>query len=249
MKTRRGRRAAFAALGVAGLLALWQIIFLWGGPFVLPPPADAVALVFKLVRDGALWGPAAATTLHVVIGFAAGAALGLVLGFAGGAIDDLGAALDAVSTIILGVPPIIWIVLALLWFGPDGVAPSFTVAIGIAPVVFAGAIAGVRASSPELDELAAAFNAPPQQRLHEIRLPQASVALLPALATALGLAWKIALMAEVLGGGEGIGGRIADARAHLDTTETMAWVVIALTLLLATDMLLARAADSTVRLS
>lgn len=71
-----------------------------------------------------------------------------------------------------------------------------------------------------------------------------AVSLVPALATALGLAWKMALMAEVLGGGQGIGGRLADARSHLDMAETMAWIVIALALLLATDRLLARAAAS-----
>ncbi len=74
--------------------------------------------------------------------------------------------------------------------------PSFTVAIGIAPVVFAGAIAGMRAAHREFDELAAAFGAPWRQRFFEIKIPQLSVALLPALATALGFAWKIALMAE-----------------------------------------------------
>jgi NitT/TauT family transport system permease protein len=241
---RPARRAVFAGLGLIVLVLLWQLAFTLGGPFVMPAPIDAFARAMDIVRTGAVWHPAAITTAHVLIGFGTGGAAGLLLGLAGGVIDDLGAALDAISTVILGIPPIIWIVLALLWFGPQGMVPAFTVAVGIAPVVFAGAIAGMKSSHPELDELAAAFDAPWRQRFFEIKLPQISIALLPALATALGFAWKIALMAEVLDAGSGIGGAIADARANLDTTDTMAWVVIALGLLLATDFLLSKAAQT-----
>ena len=211
-----------------------------GGPFVLPAPLDAINTAWALIRDGSALEPAATTTLHVLCGFTIGAGAGLCLGLIGGAVEDLGTALNAISTIILGVPPIIWIVLALFWFGPQGIVPTFTVAIGIAPIVFAAAFTGMRSAHPEFDELAAAFAAPLRQRLFEIRLPQLSIALIPALASALGFAWKMALMAEVLDAGSGLGGRIAMARANLDLPETMAWVVIALALLLLTDFLLAK---------
>ncbi len=243
MKNRGGgRRAFFAGLGLAALLALWQLGFILGGPFVLPAPVESFATALTFIRSGEVWQPAAMTTLHVLIGFAIGAGAGLILGLAGGAIDDLGAALNAISTIILGIPPIIWIVLALFWFGPHGIVPTFTVAIGIAPLVFAAALAGMRAAHPDFAELAEAFHAPWRQRLFEIHLPQLSVVLAPALASALGFAWKMALMAEVLDAGSGLGGRIALARANLDLPETMAWVVIALALLFATDLIFAKLA-------
>jgi NitT/TauT family transport system permease protein len=249
--TKSGRRAVFAGLGLLSLMALWQLGFVLGGPLVLPAPADAFAEAFSLIRSGVATEPAAVTTWHVVQGFAIGSSAGLSLGLIGGAVDDLGAALNAISTVILGIPPIIWIVLALFWFGPQGIVPTFTVAIGIAPIIFAAALAGMRGAQRDFDELAAAFNAPWRQQLFEIRLPQLSLALLPALASALGFAWKMALMAEVLDAGSGLGGKIAVARANFDTTQTLAWVVIALALLVITDLLLATltARWSTARLS
>ncbi len=99
---------------------------------------------------------------------------------------------------------------------------------------------GMRAVHPELEELADAFRAPLKQRFLEIRLPQLSIALAPALTSALGFTWKMALMAEVLDASSGLGGRIALARANLDLPETMAWVVIGFALLLLTDFPLAR---------
>jgi len=240
VSTRPTRHLIFAACGIAGLIALWQWGYVWGGPFVLPPPQDTAVFLWQLVADGKLWQPALVTFGNVLLGFGVGAAIGLALGLLGGFIDEIGAALQPVSTIILGIPPIAWIVLALLWFGPRGFAPAFTVAVGIAPVIFAGALAGMRSAAPDLDELAEAFALGWRQKLFEIRLPQVAVALLPALATALGLAWKISIMAEVLSGGTGIGGKIADARAQLDLTATMGWIVVVVILLLVTDRLLAR---------
>ncbi len=238
---RRGPgRFFFAGLGLAALVGLWQLGFTLGGPFVLPAPTETFATAWSFVRSGAVWQPAAATTGHVLAGYAAGAAAGLALGLIGGSVDALGTALQAISTIILGIPPIIWIVLALFWFGPQGLVPTFAVAIGIGPLVFAAALMGMRATHPELEELADAFRAPLKQRFFEIRLPQLSVALAPALTSALGFAWKMALMAEVLDASSGLGGQIALARANLDLPETMAWVVIALALLLVTDVLLAQ---------
>ncbi len=227
-------------LGVLALVGLWQLGFTLGGPFVLPAPTETFATALSLIGDGSVWQPALATTGHVLAGYAVGAAVGVALGLIGGSVDALGTALQVISTIILGIPPIIWIVLALFWFGPHGIVPTFTVAIGIAPFVFAAALMGMRTTHPELEELADAFHAPLKQRFLEIRLPQLSVALAPALTSALGFAWKMALMAEVLDAGSGLGGRVALARANLDLPETMAWVVIALALLLLTDFLLAK---------
>ena len=242
MRQQRARRIAFAALGLFGLGLVWQAGYFAAGPFVLPEPVDTFRFLLTLIRDGTLWHPVTITTANVLVGYGLGAAVGLLLGFAGGAITDLGGALEPVSTLILGVPPIAWIVLSLLWFGPDGITPPLNVAIGTAPIVFAATLAGMRAAAPEFDELAAAFGARTRQRLIEIHVPQVSRALVPALAISLGLAWKMAVMVEVLSGGRGIGGRIADARSHLDMTETMAWILVALVLLLATDRLLAKIA-------
>jgi NitT/TauT family transport system permease protein len=234
------RRKLYGALSVLLLLLLWQLGHILGGPFVLPAPLDAGQCLLQLAISGALWHPAMTTTWHVLSGYALGCAAGLALGLAGGTAHGLGTMLDSASRLILGVPPIVWVVLALFWFGPVGKVTIFTVAIGIAPIVFAGTLAGIRAAQPELDELAVAFNAPPAQRFREIRLPQIMTPLLPALTTSLGLAWKMALMAEILSDDSGIGGQIATTRAYLDITGTMAWVTAALILLLLTDLLLGK---------
>ena len=47
---------------------------------------------------------------------------------------------SASAPVILGVPPIAWVVLALLSFGPAGLSAGFTVLVTALPIVFAGAL-------------------------------------------------------------------------------------------------------------
>lgn len=234
----RGLHLVCGAAGLAALVAAWQIGHIALGPFVLPAPAETAARLVSLVANGTAAPAIAVTATDALGGWFAGAALGFSLGLVGGLVPLLGAALRPVAIVVLGVPPIAWVVLSLLWFGPRGMGAAFTVLVTTLPIVFAGAFQGVQARDPRLSEMGRAFGAPLLLRLRAIILPQLLDFLLPALATALALAWKVAVMAEVLGGGTGIGGQIATARAHLDLPETLAWIVLAVILLLACDALL-----------
>lgn len=241
MTPSRLARVARLLLGLAGLAALalaWEAGHRAFGPFVLPSPVEAADTLVRLFADGVALPALRVTVANALGGFLAGAVLGTALGVLAGLSWPVGATLRPVMTITLGVPPIAWVVLALLWFGPQGGAPAFTVLVTAMPIVFAGAAQGVCARDPKLSEMARVYGAPPVLRLRALLLPQLLDHLLPALATALAFAWKVSVMAEVLGGGTGIGGAIAEARAHLDLPETMAWILLVVLLLLVFDGIL-----------
>ena len=70
------------------------------------------------------------------------------------------------------------------------------------------------------------------QRFYHLSLRHLAAHLFPALAVALGTAVKVAVMAELLTNTGGIGTELANARARLDVTAAMSWVLIAVALLL-----------------
>lgn len=239
-------RPLFTALrsaiwGIAGLLALagaWQ----WGavafGPFVLPSLAETGEAVVRLVATGKAGPALLATLVHALAGCAVGGAAGFLLGVAGGLVLPAGAMSYPVFTALLGTPPIAWVVLALLWFGPGGGAATFTVAITAAPILFIATLQGVRSRDGALAEMARLYRAPPLMRFTDLVLPALADFLIPAIATALAFSFKVAVMAEVLSGDDGVGGGIATARAHFDLPETMAWIVLAVGALITADALL-----------
>ncbi len=224
--------------GLAGLVGAWALGHAVYGPFVLPRPEQALLTLLRLFASGAAQTALIATGAQALSGWLVGCAIGFALAVAAGLWLPVALAAPPVAIVLMGVPPIAWIVLALLWFGPDGPGAGFTVAISILPLVFVAVLQGMNARAAAFDEMAVLFRAPPLQRFSDILFPQLLAQLLPAAASALGYAWKICVMSEVLGSGSGIGGRLAAARANLDLTETMAWILLIVMLALVCDLAL-----------
>jgi NitT/TauT family transport system permease protein len=228
---------------LAGLLLVWQLVHVRTGPLVLPSPLVVAARVRELLSAPGTLAALATTMADALGGLFVGGAVGFAAGTLAGASRPLGAALRPVASIVLGVPQIAWVVLALLWFGPQGLAPGFTVAATTLPLLFIGAYHGMRARDPALAEMAEVFALPAMQRFADITAPQIGLHLRAAFAGALGMSFKVAVMAEVLSGGVGVGGEIATARAYLETDLVLAWIVLTVALLLAIEAATNRALD------
>ena len=139
------------------------------------------------------------------------------------------------NTVLLGIPPIAWIVLAMIWFGGTDATVRVVILVSALPIVFAGAAEGIANRDRGLDDMARAYGAGPLRRFLDSGLQQAWTALFPALILALGIAFKVAVMAELLANAGGIGGALADARVQLDIAQALAWVAIAVILLITVE--------------
>lgn len=232
---RRLLRGIGSLTGVLLLVALWE----WGsiryGSFMLPGPRDTLTAMGRLAEQQALLAAMWATSWRAITGFALAALAGMALGLVAGLSRTLGRLLEPVATVLLGIPPIAWIVLAILWFGSGSLASIYTVAATTLPIAFAGAQMGVRTLDARLAELATAYRLPLTQRLWDLYLPHVASYVFPALITALAVAWKVTVMAELLATDTGIGAGLALARVNLDTAAAMAWVVLVVVLLLVAE--------------
>ena len=231
-------RALLSLSGLAALVGAWAAVHAAYGPLVLPRPDEAARELVRLCLDGEAERALLATLAHSLVGWSIGCVLGLGLALLGGLWRPARLALRPVAVVLLGTPPIAWLVLAALWFGANGLDAGFTVAVVVLPVVFVAAIQGLDGRDAQLDEMAAGFSTPAWQKFVDVLAPQLLAHLLPAAATALGLALKVCVMSEVLASGTGIGGRLAEARANLDLTGAMAWILLVVAVALALDLAL-----------
>src|SRR5690554_5400835 len=140
-------------------------------------------------------------------------------------------------TLLLGMPPIAWLVLAMLWFGLGDATPIFTVLVACFPIVFASAMQGARTLDSALKDVATVYRMPRRMAFMDLYLPHVLSYLFPAWITALGISWKVVVMAELLSTPDGVGASLAVSRAQLDTASTLSWVVAILGLLLAVEYL------------
>ena len=218
--------------GMSLLAALWQAGHEAYGDFILPAPLATLEAAFGLLREPANWRIALTTTLRALQGFVLAGAIGTVAGLAAGYSPATMRLARPLLTILLGVPPIAWIVLAMIWFGSTDGTITTTVVIASLPLVFVGAAEGAATRDRSLDDMARAFGASPLFRLTSIGLRHVSAHLFPALAIALGSAFKVAVMAELLANTGGIGGALASARANLDIAAALGWVLLAVAALI-----------------
>lgn len=221
--------------GICALLALWELASAHYGALLLPSPRAAFGALAGLWQAGEALAAAQATALRALLGFAVAAVLGTGLGLLAGRSRLTSRLLEPLATVLLGVPPIAWVVLAILWFQGGLLTPVFTVAATTLPLTFAAAQAGGRTVDPQLEEMARAYRFGAWQRLIWLYLPHLVAYVFPALITALGVAWKVTVMTELLALGDGIGAEMAGARASLDTRETLAWITLVVVLLLALE--------------
>ncbi len=238
---RTGRLLHFLWSGWAGLAALCLLAAVWQagheayGSFILTSPLDTLQEIRRLMSDPHAWSIAAITLQRAVTGFALVTALGVTLGIAAGYSPATLRIATPLITVLLGVPPIAWIVLAMIWFGGSDATVRTVILVAGLPVVFIGAAQGIATRDRSLDRMAQAFGAGPIRRFLTVGIRQTTTTLFPALALALGTAFKVAVMAELLANAGGIGGALANARINLDIAQALAWVLIAVTLLLVVE--------------
>lgn len=220
------------------LLAIWEITAQNYSELILPSPLKVFNELFTLLNIPSTHDTLLLTLRRAMLGFS----IALVIGIGGGLIAGATAvgALFARPwmSILIGTPPVAWLILALLWFGTGDGTPILTVALACMPVVFLQSMQGARTLNGELSEMALAFKIPWRLRWKSVYLPHVLSYVLPAAITALGIAWKVVVMAELLATSDGVGASLAVARSLLDTPGAMAWITATVGLLLAVEYLI-----------
>lgn len=220
------------------LIAAWEGASAVYGALILPDPATVFATLAGLIESGAAWPELAVTARRALTGLALAIAAGSVLGMLAGVSLTASMMARPLVTVLLGTPPIAWLVLAMLWFGASDGTPVFTVFVACFPVIFVGALQGTRTLDSHLKDMATVFRLPARMKLFDLYLPHVASYLFPAWITALGTAWKVVVMAELLSSADGVGAALAVSRSHLDTAATLAWISAVVGSLLAVEYLL-----------
>jgi NitT/TauT family transport system permease protein len=231
----------WSAWGPAAALLLFAAVWETGhqiyGSFILPSPIEAATALIKMFQAGTALPAALTTASRAMTGFVLAVLVGSALGMLAGLSKTAARALRPLITVLLGMPPIAWLVLALMWFGLGGGTAVFTTVISALPITFANAMMGVLTIEQQHKDMARSFKVPFSMALTDIYLPHILSYLFPAWITALGVAWKTTVMGELLSTDDGIGGAMALTRINMDTAGTMGLLLCVLAMLIAVEYL------------
>lgn len=218
--------------------AAWEFAGGLYGPLILPGPVATLEQLAQMFASGMALPELLISTRRTLYGLGMALLVGSTLGLLAGRSLTAAMLSRPLITLLLGMPPIAWLVLAMLWFGMGDATPVFTVFIACLPIVFAGAMQGARTLDNQLRKVAQAYRLPWHMQLTDLYFPHVMSYLIPAWITALGTSWKVVVMAELLSTVDGVGAALAVSRAQLDTATSLAWVVAVLLVLLGAEYLL-----------
>jgi len=207
-------------------IALWDLANQIYGYLVLPSPIETFKELINLLNDPYMQQEIKTTLYRASLGFAISTLIGSILGLLAGFFVTASMMSRPIVTILVGMPPIVWIVLAMIWFGMGDQTVVFTVAIASFPIIFIGALQGTRTLDGDLNKMADSFKVPFFMKFTDLYFPHIFSYLFPAWVSALGMSWKIVIMAELLATSDGLGAALAVARSQLDTPLVLALVVV-----------------------
>jgi NitT/TauT family transport system permease protein len=223
---------AFLWSGWGAIASILLFIALWDagnqiyGDLVLPSPLETFKTLHVMLNDDNVIAEIETTLYRSSVGFGISLLFGTTLGLLAGFFATASMMSRPIVTILVGMPPIAWIVLAMIWFGMGDETVIFTVIVASFPIIFVGALQGTRTLDGNLKEMAKSFNFPWHMKFLDVYFPHIFSYVFPAWVSALGMAWKIVIMAELLATSDGIGASLATARSQLDTPTALAIVTI-----------------------
>ncbi|MBQ3262097.1 MAG: ABC transporter permease subunit [Oscillospiraceae bacterium] len=222
------------------LAVWWLLALIVGKELLIPSPPLVVRTLLELVVTGAFWRYTALTLLRITLGLLLGIVLGILTALLTNRFSWLHALLAPAVRVVRATPVASFIILVLLWVA-NGRVPVVISALVVLPVIWESTAAGLRSVDRDLLEFARAYRLTRLDTWRRIVIPSMLPQLAAAVCTAIGLAWKSGVAAEVLCLPKAaVGTQVYFSKLYLDTPALFAWTLIVVALSLTVERIARR---------
>ncbi|MFL6796189.1 MAG: ABC transporter permease [Xanthobacteraceae bacterium] len=154
----------------------------------------------------ALLQNALASILHVVCAVAAAFVLGMALALLAYYLPVFRVLVHGrLSPFLNSFSGIAWAILAVLWFGVNQFTVIFAVTVILLPFTLVNIREGLESLDSEILEMGRSFSSKQLRNLRLIVVPLLLPFIIATLRISFGVAWKVTLTCELLGGDKGLG--------------------------------------------
>ena len=222
------------------LAVWWLLALIVGKELLIPSPPLVVRTLLELVVTGAFWRYTALTLLRITLGLLLGIVLGMLTALLTNRLSLLHALLAPAVRVVRATPVASFIILVLLWVA-NGRVPVVISALVVLPVIWESTAAGLRSVDRDLLEFARAYRLTRLDTWRRIVIPSMLPQLAAAVCTAIGLAWKSGVAAEVLCLPKAaVGTQVYFSKLYLDTPALFAWTLMVVALSLTVERIARR---------
>ncbi len=219
--------AGTRVFSIVVLLAAWEILARSGTftPYQLPALSAVLERIWTDAVAGDLAINAGLTLYRALTGFLICAVLGVAIGMAMSRNVIANWFFDPIVSVGFPMPKIAFLPVVILWLGVyDTAKITIIVVDAIFPVIAATVIA-IQGVERELIWSARNMGASKRELLHQVILPAASPQIITGLQISLPLCLIVAVVAEMLMGGYGLGAAMITAAQFANSTSVFAGIV------------------------
>ena len=209
------------------LLAAWELLARSGmfTHYQLPALSDVLARIWDEAVAGDLWINTGLTLYRALTAFAICTVFGIAIGMAMSRSVIANWFFDPVISVGFPMPKIAFLPVVILWLGVFDVSKITIVVVDAIFPVIAATVIAIAGVDKELIWSARNMGASDRELLMQIVLPAASPQIMTGLQVALPLSLIVAVVAEMLMGGYGLGGAMITAARFANSTGVFAGIV------------------------
>lgn len=204
----------------------WVLAATFAKPLILPTPPAVLSALFRLAGTGEFWRTVFTSLARILAGILAALLCGALLAVLTVKSRVCHTLFAPLLTLFKATPVASVIFLVLLWVGRTRV-PLLIAFIMALPIVWSNVQEGILQTDRQLVEMAKVFRLSFTKKLRYVQIPSVFPYFLAACRSALSLAWKAGVAAEVLCVPEhSIGRAIYEGKQYLLTDELFAWTLV-----------------------
>jgi ABC-type nitrate/sulfonate/bicarbonate transport system permease component len=209
------------------LLVAWEVLARSGTftPFQLPALSAVIERIWSDAVSGDLWLNTALTLYRALTAFLICAVLGVAIGMAMSRSVIANWFFDPIISVGFPMPKIAFLPVVILWLGVFDLSKITIIVIDAIFPVIAATVIAIQGVEKELIWSARNMGASNRALLTQIVLPAASPQIMTGLQVALPLSLIVAVVAEMLMGGYGLGGAMMTASRFANSTGVFAGIV------------------------
>lgn len=230
----------WTVVGIIGVFFVWWLISAIVKTSLFPGPQKVIPEMFKLLGEVKTYQAIGGTLLRLIISIAIGMVFGLLLGVIAGLNESFKAFLRPFITVFRTIPTAAVIYVLIVLVAPN-VAPIIIVFLMTFPILYESILSGMTSIDPNIIEASKIDGAGLFKKIFKIYLPLSSNYILLGLVSSIGLGMKVAIMSEVIAGGDsalGIGKLIQSAAILVQMKPILAYSLIAIILIGLVDIAL-----------
>ncbi len=215
-------------IGIAGALALWQMILVmgWVDPNLMPGPLTVLGAAVDMAKSGELFVDIGASVARALSGLVIGSTIGILFGLLTGRSRVFAQILEPLAQLFRSIPAIAFVPLAIIWFGLGEQSKLFLISFGVFFPVWINTLMGVKNVRPVYIRAARSIGVSREQLLRRVVLPAALPFIITGVRISISIAYIMLAAAEMAGARVGLGQMIQESYQVFRTDRMIVGILV-----------------------